>query len=151
MPISKWDKKFLTAAQFFSTWSKDKSRQVGSVAVGPDNEIRAIGYNGMPRGVDDNLSCRHERPKKYLFFEHAERNLIYNCARIGTPLKGCKIYLQWFPCAGCARGIVQSGLIEVICKKPDSKEDERWMEEFEAALEILNEAKVKITYYDETN
>jgi dCMP deaminase len=31
-------------------------------------------------------------------------------------LKGCRIYLNWgsYPCADCARAIIQSGIIEVV-------------------------------------
>ena len=45
-------------------WSKDPSRKVGCVIVGPDNEVRATGFNGFPRGADDTLADRQHRPAK---------------------------------------------------------------------------------------
>lgn len=59
---------------------------------------------------------RWERPLKYDYVEHAERNAVYNAARIGTALKGCKAYLNWepYPCKDCAKGFIQSGIVEVI-------------------------------------
>ena len=35
-------------------------------------------YNGIVRGVSDDIPERLERPTKYDFFEHAERNAVYN-------------------------------------------------------------------------
>jgi hypothetical protein len=84
------------------------STRVGCVIVGTHKEIRAIGYNGFPRGVDDDRDARHERPVKYKWTEHAERNAIYSSARAGISIDGCTMYLPWFPCMDCARAIVQS-------------------------------------------
>lgn len=52
--------------------------KTGAIVVGPDREIRATGYNGLVRGVNDDIPERMERPTKYDFFEHAERNAVYN-------------------------------------------------------------------------
>src|SRR4051812_31931200 len=99
----KWDERFINLALHIAGWSKDESRKVGCLIVGPQGEIRSTGYNGFPRGVDDTLPGRNERPAKYQWTEHAERNAIYNAARVGTPLEGTSIYLPWFPCVDCAR------------------------------------------------
>src|SRR5689334_8457570 len=96
--VADWDSRFMKLAQQIATWSKDRSRQVGCVIVGPSNEIRAAGFNGFPRGVDDLNERRHTRPAKYKWTEHAERNAIYNAARVGIPLQGSRMYLPWFPC-----------------------------------------------------
>ena len=64
----KWDQRFLRLALEIASWSKDESTKVGSVVVGPKREIRSTGYNGIPRGVDDDVAARHERPLKYSFF-----------------------------------------------------------------------------------
>src|SRR5882724_1578597 len=106
--LTEWDRRFLDLARHVGQWSKDQSRQVGCVIVGPSREIRAIGYNGFPRGADDSPdSLRNTRPNKYLWTEHAERNAIYQAARIGITVSGCTMYLPWFPCMDCARAIVQ--------------------------------------------
>src|SRR2546421_12647437 len=72
--MADWDGRFMELARHVGTWSKDRSRQVGCVVVGPDNSVRAIGFNGFPRGLDDENEHRHQRPAKYLWTEHAERN-----------------------------------------------------------------------------
>src|SRR5678816_3286831 len=87
-----WDIRFLREAARIATWSKDRSTKVGCVIVGPSREIRSTGYNGFPRGVNDDVDERHARPMKYAYCEHAERNAIYNAARVGIPLEGCTLY-----------------------------------------------------------
>src|SRR6266581_3511885 len=101
--MTDWDTRFMVLARHIALWSKDPSRRVGCVIVGPNNEVRATGFNGFPRGVDDTKVERYDRPIKYLWTEHAERNAIYNAVRSGTPLDGCRMYLPWFPCMDCAR------------------------------------------------
>ena len=49
----KWNKRFMELAFLIASWSKDPSTKTGAVVVGPDREIRATGYNGLVRGVDD--------------------------------------------------------------------------------------------------
>ena len=102
----KWHERFMDVAELVRTWSKDPSTKVGAVVVGPDREIRSTGYNGLVRGVDDNKPERLERPTKYDFFEHAERNAVYNACLIGASLKGCVIYVTAMPCPDCARAII---------------------------------------------
>ena len=101
----KWDERFLRLAREISTWSKDRSTRVGAVIIGEDKTPGPYGFNGFPRFVDDDRESRHERPEKYKWTEHAERNAIYNAARIGVPLKGCTMYVTHMPCADCARAI----------------------------------------------
>ena len=110
----KWHKRFMEVAELVATWSKDPSTKTGAIVVGPDREIRATGYNGLVRGVDDNKPERMERPTKYDFFEHAERNAIYNACLTGTSLKGCVMYATHAPCTDCARAIIQSGIKMVV-------------------------------------
>lgn len=63
-------------------WSKDTSAKKGRIIVGPDRLIRSTGYNGFVRGLDDDVAERNERPAKYIWTEHAERNAVYNAARL---------------------------------------------------------------------
>lgn len=144
-----WDSYFMTMANHVATRSKDRSTKVGCVIVGPDNEVRSTGYNSFPRGINDDAPERHERPEKYLWTEHAERNAIYNAARMGTPLKGCRAYLPWFPCMDCARALVQAGIVELVAIRPDL-EDKRWGEDFKRVGALFDEAGVRVRFVVET-
>jgi dCMP deaminase len=145
----RWDARFMTMAREIGSWSKDRSRQIGCVIVGPSNEIRSTGFNGFPRGADDRSDYRHERPMKYKWTEHAERNAIYNAARVGIPLEGCRMYIPWFPCMDCARAIVQSGIRELVCIEPDYA-DSRWAVDFEEVPKLLLEAQVSVRWWKDS-
>ncbi len=119
MNQKKWDLRWIQKAHEFADWSKDKSTKVGAVIVNQDNRLVSQGYNGFPGGVNDSIPYRYERPQKYMYTEHAERNAIYNAARMGTSTKDCTLYTQLFPCVDCARGIIQSGIIRLVTVEPD--------------------------------
>lgn len=140
--MSKWDSYFMEMALHAAKLSKDTSTKLGCVIVGPDREVRSTGYNSPPRGVNDDVLERHERPLKYKFFEHAERNAVYNAARVGIPIKGCTLYCAWPPCTDCARAIIQAGIVEVVVLTLDVPD--RWAEDVAVSLEMLDEAGVKI-------
>ena len=140
-----WDSRFMHLALHVRDWSKDPRTKVGCVIVGPSNEVRSIGYNGLPRGVDDTKRSRYEPLDKYKWIEHAERNAIYNAARAGIPLEGCRMYVPWFPCADCARAIIQSGLSELVASEPDFNHP-KWGDDFRVATELLKEAQVRVRF-----
>lgn len=142
----KWHRRFMEMAFLVASWSKDPSTKTGAIVVGPDREIRATGYNGLVRGVDDNKPERMERPTKYDFFEHAERNAIYNACLTGTPLKGCILYATHAPCTDCARAIIQSGIKMVVTNavepRPDIK-DATWRDKLAFSQEMFEEAGIE--------
>jgi len=144
-----WTEYFLNIAEQVKQKSKDQSTQIGAVIVGEDKEVLSTGYNSFPRGLDDSLPERQERPEKYFWMEHAERNAIYNAARIGVSLKNSTIYLtSGLPCMDCARGIVNSGIKTVYCKQVcTTKNKDKWDESQKKSLELLGECDVDVIYY----
>ena len=136
---AKWDLRFLDLASHISNWSKDPSTQVGCVIVGADREIRSTGFNGFPRGIDDDEGRLTDRAKKYPLICHAEENAIMHAARIGMPLKDCVAYVTWPPCCRCARSLIQAGVAEIVY--PDGCEiPPRWAEDFDISHGMLSEA-----------
>lgn len=130
-----WDELFIRQAMLIAEKSKDPSTKVGCVIVGNDNAVLSMGFNGFPRGVEEVkeqvsqvedypifvtdrklIEDRWERPAKYSWVEHAERNAIYNAARHGIKLAGTRAYLNWEPqpCADCCRALIQAGIVEII-------------------------------------
>src|ERR1700692_2564953 len=93
----KWDKRFLELAQFISKWSKDPSTCVGAVIVDKDLRIVSVGFNGLPKGVEDTEERLNNRDIKIKIVVHAERNAIL-FAR--TSLVGCTLYT--FPFSSCS-------------------------------------------------
>ena len=149
-----WDEYFIGLCLEIAKRSKDRSTKVGAIIIGPDKEIRSTGYNGMPRGVNDDVEERNERPKKYLYYEHGERNAIFNAARVGIPTKGCTLYVTSIPeplpiCSDCARAIIQAGIIEVVAGSLAAPE--RWRDSVEAAKEMFHESGVILRLSHESN
>lgn len=144
-----WNSYFMAMARLVAKKSKDPSVQVGVVIVGPDNEVRTSGYNGFPRGVDESDPARWERPIKYDFVEHAERNAVYNAARMGTPLKGCVAYMESPPCKDCGRALIQAGIKEIVVttNNPFVNRDD-WSDSIKFACDLLTESGVKVTWTD---
>ena len=141
-----WDKRWMELCQHISSWSKDKSRKVAAVIIGKDNVLLAIGYNGFPRGVNDDVESRHERPDKYLWTEHAERNAIYNAASAGITIKGATLYMPWYPCMDCARGIIQSGIAHLVLIEPDWN-DPKYGTDFKLTMEMLKETQISTRWF----
>ncbi len=94
--------------------SIDPRTNTAALIVSADHSVLATGYNSLPRKISEDQAERLERPGKYAFFEHAERNAIYEAARRGQSLLGGEIYTLFIPCAECARAIIQCGLRRVV-------------------------------------
>lgn len=145
--MNKLDTEFMKLAFHVAKKSNDRSRKVGCVIVGPDDLVRSTGFNNFPIGIADLVETRHERPTKYLWTEHAERNAIYNAARNGISTNGCRMYLPWFPCVDCSRAIIQAGITELIALQPDMQ-DQRWGSDFTVSMEMLREAGIRLRFVE---
>ena len=139
----KWDKRFLDLATHISTWSKDPSTKVGCVVVGEDREIRSTGFNGFPRGIEDDEERLADREQKYPLICHAEENAIMHAARTGISLKGNTAYVTWPPCSRCTRSLIQAGVSEVVYPA-DINIPDRWQDDFATASAMMEEAGVKV-------
>ena len=139
----KWDRRFLELAKHISEWSKDPSTKVGCVVVGADREIRSTGFNGFPRGIEDDLDRLEDRDRKYPLICHAEENAIMHAARIGVSLKGNTAYVTWPPCSRCTRSLIQAGLNEVVFPA-DVDIPERWQADFDISMGMMEEAGITV-------
>jgi dCMP deaminase len=141
--IYKWDKRYLALAEHISTWSKDPSRKIGAVAVGEKGQVLAQGYNGFPRGIDDQESMYENKVVKYQHVVHAEMNCIYNATYNGTSLDGATMYIHGLPvCSECAKGIIQVGIKRVVTTEIDDSMPERWVESTQLTKKMFEESGV---------
>lgn len=121
--------------------SRDPSTQVGAVILRPDKTIASAGYNGFPRGTDDDPEIYQDRPTKLLRTVHAEANAIVTARE---PLHGYTLYVSpLHPCANCAGLIIQAG-IEVVRYRAPAETPFAWHQSFGAAANLLREAGVEI-------
>ena len=145
-----WDEYFINIAEQVKLKSKDNKTQIGVVIVGKDNEIVSTGYNSFPRGINDDVLERQDRPEKYFWFSHAETNAIVNCARIGVSTLGTTMYMTCgISCADCARAIIGAGITKVVFRSTSvSANSAKWQESAQRSNQMFKEAGIVIEYYD---
>ncbi len=137
-----WDEYFMGVSLLSGKRSKDPSTQVGACIIDEEKKIIATGYNGAPRGIDDeDFPWSREGDfldTKYAYVCHAELNAILNATK--ESLKNCTIYVALFPCNECAKSIIQSGIKKVVYLS------DKYMDvpAFIASRKILGMAKVEL-------
>ena len=142
---NKRDMRVLELAKRISTWSKDPSRQIGAIAVKNRNVI-AQGYNGFPRGIDDDERYNN-REVKYKYVVHAEMNCISNASFNGVSLVDSDFYVHGLPvCSDCAKGIIQVGVANVFM--PSQEIPDHWVESWDLTRSMFDEAGVKWHFLD---
>ena len=53
------------------------------------------------------------------------------------------------PCADCCRGIINAGITTIVCEVGDAgAKGPKWEESGKRSLQMFNEARVKIQYYE---
>ena len=92
-----------------------------------DNMILATGYVGAPRGLPSCDEIGHLMEETIhadgvarghcVRTTHAEQNAIAQAAKHGIRIEGAKMYTKMAPCLHCAKMIINSGIVEVICQK----------------------------------
>ncbi|MBR2294417.1 MAG: dCMP deaminase family protein [Clostridiales bacterium] len=140
-----WDEYFMGVAKLSALRSKDPNTQVGACIVNDENRIMTVGYNGLPKGCEDDdfpweREGKHDETK-YAYVCHAELNAILNCGT--ADLRNNRIYVTLFPCEGCTKAIIQKGIKEIIYDS-DKYHD---TEGARAARKMLDAAGVKYTSY----
>jgi dCMP deaminase len=142
-----WDKYHLNIAEAVRQKSKDPSSKIGAVLVDHNRAVISTGFNGFPIGIDETEATRWERPIKYQYVCHAERNAIALAARRGTPTEGATLYMvgmgpPTMPCTECAKMIIQAGIVRVVARgfKPLP---ESWVADLEFAAALLRESGIE--------
>jgi len=123
-----WDEYFMHLAEESALRSKDPNTKVGACIV-KDNRVLSLGYNGAPRGFDDDLvplgrgSNLPLAQQKNTFMCHAELNAILNYRGSLSDFEGASIYITLSPCHDCAKAIAQLKIKEVIYKEEYHKKE----------------------------
>jgi dCMP deaminase len=101
-----WTDYFLGLAKVISQRSHDIHTQHGCVITDQNNRILGVGYNGYPRGLDDTKLPKN-RPDKYPWMVHSERNALSNC--VVRPDNGIA-YVTGQCCNDCIMALWQEGI-----------------------------------------
>ena len=124
--------------------SLDPKRKVGAILVDEDGDIVATGYNGLPRGIKDDIRAI-DTGLKLKYTVHAEVNAIVNAARHGISPKRSSILVNLFPCVECAKIIIQAGIKTVYAPNtPLIEPNSKWSKGAEESICLLEEAGVNV-------
>ena len=110
----------MRAAHLYSDLSTARRLKVGALVV-KDDRIISIGYNGMPKGWDNNCEYEHYSLGNPNDFElktkpevlHAETNAIAKLARSNESGLDADLFVTHSPCLDCAKLIYQAGIRRV--------------------------------------
>jgi len=140
-----WHHYFMQIASVVSTRSTCMRRRVGALIV-INKRILSTGYNGAPAGLKhcSEVGClreelnvpsgeRHELCRGL----HAEQNAIIQAAVHGVAINNAAVYCTHYPCAVCAKMLVNAGIRSLVLAEnyPD-----------ELAKKIFAEAGIEITF-----
>lgn len=140
-----WDRYFMQIASVVATRSTCMRRDVGALLV-LNKRLLTTGYNGTPSGLRHcrEVGCvreqmnvpsgeRHELCRGL----HAEQNAIIQAAIHGVAIKDSVLYCTHYPCAVCAKMLVNAGVSSLVLAEnyPD-----------DLAKELFTEAGISVTY-----
>lgn len=92
--------------------SKDPNTKCGCFVTDMEGGTLASGYNSPMRGIDDE-KVPTTRPRKYLHYEHSERNAVFQSAKKGISIDKSIVFVNGFPCIDCCRAMIHSGVSEI--------------------------------------
>lgn len=143
-----WDQYFMGVAILSGMRSKDPNTKVGACIVNEDLKIVGIGYNGFPKGCNDDFFPWERKggflDVKYPYVVHAEPNAILNST---VSLKNATLYVTLFPCNECVKLIIQSGIKEIVYMEEKYSGTESDI----AAKRMLDAAQIKIRKIEKFN
>ena len=143
-------KKFMAIAREVAQLSKDPSTKVGAVAINDTGAILSVGYNGFPRGVNDDPDRYANREIKLALISHAEQNLVAQAAYVGVSLFGCTVVIYGMhPCSSCAKSLIQAGIKRIITQPP--RENSYWTEDAKWSKILFDETSVDIIYVKDSD
>jgi len=118
-----WDEYFMDITYRVATRSTCLRRKVGAIIV-KGNRILCTGYNGPPTGIEDcserggclrdQLSIPSGQRQELSRAVCAEMNALIQAAKYGIQIDGADIYCTTFPCAYCAKMIINVGIKRIF-------------------------------------
>lgn len=140
------DRMYLQDAWAAASYSQDRSTQVGSVLVIPNNSIGVVmrGWNC----IHDKLllgGFDYTGADKGHTTEHAERKTIYKMLANGFTVEGMTMYCTWASCSECARAMVEFGITRVVTlRRLVEATPDRWQDSVRNGLQIMNRGGIRV-------
>lgn len=140
------DKTYIKMAIVWSKLSKSRRKQVGCLIV-KDGTIISDGYNGTPRGFNNNCeleldmhiksSCRVYKLVTRPEVLHAESNAITKLSKSTLSSSGATMYTTASPCLDCCKLIIQSDISRLVYNELYKNSD---------GIELLKKAGISVEH-----
>jgi dCMP deaminase len=134
-PPDKWDLRFLRLAKEIASRSKDPSTKVGAVIVGADRHVVSTGYNGFPKGMDDDPRHYDNRETKLERIIHAEMNALIRANGAGHTIYTWPLA----SCPRCAVHLIQGGIRRFVSVTQTPKIAERWADPCTRSAKMISQ------------
>jgi len=108
-----WERYALNLAEAASLRSEDPYVQVGACALGMDNRVLSVGYNGLASGKKVSEDFWEDRDSRRPYMLHAEANCLSLCRRGEIKL----LAVTLLPCSSCASLIASYKIPTVVYNK----------------------------------
>jgi len=145
--MNKWNKRFIDLAINVSSWSKD-SKLVGCVIVDDSNKVISVGYNGLPKYINDDCICTLDSSDKGRLAIHAEQNAL-SMVSTENYNKELTMYVTMPPCKWCAL-LITNSLVKIkrVVYLPVASEEFNDRYEVNESLRILSTHGIQVDKYD---
>lgn len=127
--------------------STNPATQNGAILIDDKGNIVLSAKNSFPDGIAETKE-RQIKPLRHKFSIHAERNVLYQAARLGIKTKGLTMVCPWAACSDCAQAIIQTGIKRLVIHKQALDRSSHWQEDIKLAFTMFREAGVKIIVFD---
>lgn len=141
------DMRFIKAARSVAHASPDPDTKVGAVLIGRSGKFIEAAANDLPLGLSVDDVPELVRPVKYDWLSHAEKAVIARAAAQGRSTSGGTIYVNLFPCAGCAKAIIDAGIRRIVTIRPNFEND-RYGPSWKVSEEMFRKLRVEVVFAD---
>lgn len=140
--------KLMKEAYAVAQTSTNISTQNAAILVDDGGNVVLAAPNSFPDGVEESSERQNDKPRRYKYSVHAERNVIYLAAKKGIKTEGLTMVCPWATCGDCAQAIIQAGIAKLVTHCQALDRSGNWREDIEFAFAMLREAGVGVEIFD---
>ncbi len=128
-----WHEYAIALAEVASLKSKDPWKKVGACLLRTEDNTAILGFNGFPKGMNEDWSDRDRRRK---FVIHAEQNAL----RYVKPNECYLCAVTMLPCNDCLKSLASYGIKTIIYKEIYNNDD--------SSLELAKQFNIELIQYN---
>lgn len=143
-------KNLARAYRYAKEFSDDLHTKNGAILI-KDGMTIGEGANEIVTGPNGKLALTGDelqRPHKYTYLEHAERNAVFQAIQNGRNPYRATLYCPWFSCEDCSRVLIHFGIKEIYGHQlPFILMNNKWQDEIAKSHDMMQRAGIQIHIY----